>query len=90
MENKTIGVQTFWRSQFNYGQLLQGYALQKFLVNNGYCSYIIRFDSILSRMKELLILMLKGKILSDFKQKKLRKFDEFRNKYIKYSEKKSA
>ncbi len=88
MKNKTVGVQTFWRSQFNYGQLLQGYALQKFLVSNGYYSYIIRFDSFLSRMKELMILMFKGKIFTDFKQKKLRKFDEFRNKYIKYSEKK--
>lgn len=87
-ENKTVGVQTFWRSQFNYGQLLQGYALQKFLVDNGYHSYIIRFESILSRMKELLILIIKGKIISDFRQKRLRKFDEFRNEYIKYSEKK--
>ena len=63
MENKTIAVQTFWKSQFNYGQLLQGYALQQFLINNGYDSYIIRFDSILSRLKELIILVLKGKKL---------------------------
>ena len=49
MKNKTIAVQTFWRSQINYGQLLQGYALQKFLMQQGYNSYIIRFDSVLSR-----------------------------------------
>ena len=85
MENKTIAVQTFWKSQFNYGQLLRGYALQKFLINNGYDSYIIRFDSILSRLKELIILVLKGKIVSDFKQKRLRRFDVFRKSNIKYS-----
>lgn len=85
MANKIIAVQTFWKSQFNYGQLLQGYALQKFLTDNGYESYIIRFDSILSRLKELFILLLKGKLISDFKQKRLRCFDVFRNENIRYS-----
>ena len=47
MANKIIAVQTFWRSQFNYGQLLQGYALQKFLIDNGHDSYIIRYDSVM-------------------------------------------
>lgn len=85
MKNKTIAVQTFWRSQINYGQLLQGYALQKFLMQQGYNSYIIRFDSVLSRLKELVILILKRKIISDLKQKKLRKFDIFRKQNIQYS-----
>lgn len=85
MANKIIAVQTFWRSQFNYGQLLQGYALQKFLIDNGHDSYIIRFDSVLSRMKELIILLLRRKLFSDFKQKRLRGFGVFRDKNMRFS-----
>ena len=85
MANKIIAVQTFWRSQFNYGQLLQGYALQKFLIDNGHDSYIIRFDSVLSRLKELVILFLRRKLISDFRQKKLRGFDVFREENMKFS-----
>ena len=52
MKKPIVAVQTFWKSQSNYGQILQGYALQKFLSNNGYNSYIIRFDSLFSKIKE--------------------------------------
>lgn len=82
---KKIAVQTFWTSQFNYGQILQGYALQRFLRNNGFDAYIIRFDSILSRLKEKLLVILKGKLLADYKQRKLRHFDEFKKRNILYS-----
>lgn len=83
-----IGVQTFWTSQFNYGQLLQGYALQTYLKEQGHEVYIIRFDSILSKIKEKTLLILHGKFLADIKQKKLRKFNEFRTMNIIYSDKK--
>lgn len=84
---KKIAVQTFWTSQYNYGQILQGYALQQFLKQNGYDACIIRFDSILSRLKEKILVCLKGKLLADYKQKQLRHFDEFKKRHILYSQK---
>ena len=38
-----IGILTFWWSNDNYGQLLQCYALQKFLRNMGHDPYFIRY-----------------------------------------------
>lgn len=38
-----IGVITFWQSHDNYGQILQGFALQQKLSHLGHDSYIIRF-----------------------------------------------
>ncbi len=40
-----IGVLTYWWSEDNYGQLLQCYALQKYLVEAGHESFLIRYDS---------------------------------------------
>lgn len=81
---KTIAVQTFWKSDFNYGQLLQGYAMQSFLQMHGHDSYIIRFDSLLSKIKELFMLITKFGFVKQLRQRKLRNFDDFR-KNIKYS-----
>ncbi|TDB63379.1 polysaccharide pyruvyl transferase family protein [Arundinibacter roseus] len=39
-----IGILTFWRSNDNYGQVLQCYALQKYLSDNGYEPFLIRYD----------------------------------------------
>ena len=39
-----IGILTFWWSQDNYGQLLQCYALQKFLRDAGHDAFLIRYD----------------------------------------------
>jgi hypothetical protein len=39
-----IGIMTFWRSSDNYGQLLQCYALQKYLRDAGHYAYLIRYD----------------------------------------------
>jgi hypothetical protein len=39
-----IGVMTFWWSDDNYGQLLQCYALQKYLRDAGHDAYLIRYD----------------------------------------------
>ena len=38
-----IGVITFWNSKDNYGQLLQAWALQQWLKQNGHSPYIIRY-----------------------------------------------
>lgn len=38
-----IGIMTFWWSDDNYGQLLQCYALQKYLRDNGHEPYLIRY-----------------------------------------------
>ena len=38
-----IGILTFWWSKDNYGQLLQCYALQKFLRNAGHDAFLIRY-----------------------------------------------
>ena len=40
-----IGILTFWWSQDNYGQLLQWYALQKYLRDAGHDAFLIRYDS---------------------------------------------
>lgn len=39
-----IGIMTFWWSEDNYGQLLQCYALQKYLRDQGHDAYLIRYD----------------------------------------------
>ena len=39
-----IGILTFWWSNDNYGQLLQCYALQKFLRDAGHDAFLIRYD----------------------------------------------
>ena len=38
-----IGIMTFWWSNDNYGQLLQCYALQKYLHDAGHDVYLIRY-----------------------------------------------
>lgn len=39
-----IGIMTFWWSQDNYGQILQCYALQKYLRDAGHEPFLIRYD----------------------------------------------
>lgn len=39
-----IGILTFWWSENNYDQLLQCYALQRYLRNKGHDVYLIRYD----------------------------------------------
>lgn len=38
-----IGVMTFWNGNSNYGQILQCWAFQRFLKENGHESFVIRF-----------------------------------------------
>lgn len=76
---KTIGVVTFWNSKDNYGQLLQCFALTRFLKNMGYSPKLIKCDlsektNLFHKVKTFLLL-----ILSPFKMyevilnKKIRK-----------------
>ena len=53
-----IGVMTFWWSEDNYGQLLQCYALQKYLRDLGHDAFLIRY-----RMKEVAQFGLKKKLI---------------------------
>ena len=46
-----IGTVTFWNSEDNYGQLLQCYALLKFLKQNGHDPFLIKFKSERKRSK---------------------------------------
>lgn len=39
-----IGIMTYWGAQTNYGQVLQCYALQKFLRERGHDVFVIRYD----------------------------------------------
>lgn len=39
-----IGILTFWWSEDNYGQILQAYALQRYLRDAGHDAYLIRYD----------------------------------------------
>ena len=95
-----IGIMTFWWSQDNYGQLLQCYALQKYLRDAGHDAYLIRYkcEEISPLWKKLLkafnpILLLRyinyklhlKKVKNEHKNNN-RYFDDFRNKYIKQSE----
>jgi hypothetical protein len=96
-----IGIMTFWWSENNYGQILQCYALQKYLQDAGYEAYLIRYDPRNDYVKP----SLRHKILRAFNPVKLcrffkhrltystiekfdriRDFDGFRDKYIKQSE----
>lgn len=47
-----IGVITFWDSQDNYGQVLQAYALQVYLIKKGHDAFLIRYDKSASVKKK--------------------------------------
>jgi hypothetical protein len=101
-----IGIMTFWWSNDNYGQLLQCYALQKYLRDAGHDAYLIRYDPRNDYVKSSLWQKaLKAsnpvKLFSFFyhkikkavvyarieKANTLRRFKDFRCKYIEQSEK---
>lgn len=95
-----IGIMTFWWSQDNYGQILQCYALQKYLRDAGHDAYLIRYKNeektplwkkcFKAFNPSLLYRHLKYKINSRKLKKEQfcnnRQFDEFRKKYINQSE----
>lgn len=59
---KKIGVVTYWYSKNNYGQVLQCYALQKYLKMNGYSVFLIKYKP--KQIKKLSIKKILKKILS--------------------------
>lgn len=84
MKKLRIGVMTLWNSSDNYGQIIQGYALQRYLEQQHCDAFIIRFSSLLSRVKELLLLIAAGRLPVYLSSRKKRRFKEFKSR-IKYS-----
>ena len=97
-----IGIMTFWDSKENYGQQLQCYALQKYLRDAGHDAYLIRYNNLGDGNKRTvwekalkafnpvkLFKYLLHKVAAAKRTRELdkRSFDDFRNKYIKQSEK---
>ena len=93
-----ISVITFWQSLDNYGQVLQGYAMQKVLKMHGHRPEIIRYGfhnyllpsirySKLYNKKEILNLLYHIRLyLYNIKNgTDRRRFRQFKRKYIKYS-----
>lgn len=83
-----IGIVTFWTSNNNYGQILQNYALQTFLMQKGFNVELIRFN----HKKTSIIKRIYNKIfkLINYRNLKItdnidRKFQEFRKNNIKSS-----
>lgn len=87
---------TFWWSNDNYGQLLQCYALQQFLKNNGHNPYLIRYHVQKKKFihylqKAFNIKFLYKWLINRSKVKTEQKihdrhFDDFRKKYIEVSD----
>lgn len=72
-----IGIITFWWSNDNYGQLLQCYALQQYLREQGHEPFLIRYDS----RSDFLPLPVWRKVIKAFNPIKLSRF--IRYKFIK-------
>ena len=97
-----IGIMTFWWSQDNYGQLLQCYALQKYLRDMGHDAYLIRYNFSADNDNSVVRKLLKGLnpfLLIKFICRKIKKvkiavennkhdrrFNEFRIKNLRFSE----
>ena len=97
-----IGIITYWHSNDNYGQLLQCYALQRFLITQGHDVFLIRYlpentTTIVEKIKNFVFSKNKKKYLTliyevylDFLNRKKnisRKFSEFRETCIVSTEK---
>jgi hypothetical protein len=103
MEKKRIGIVTYWRSEDNYGQILQCYALQTFLKSLNYDVFLIKDIStnigIKEKISKFIICLSVEKIFHFFRYKiqeyysreinKLHKrnFADFKYKYITFTEK---
>lgn len=94
-----IGIVTFWTSKDNYGQLLQCWALQQYLIQRGHSPFLIRFIpkysakgirgtyiwKALSIVKHSLLGLANGQCLMTIKNRR-RQFNKFREQYIIQSE----
>ncbi len=72
-----IGIITFWDSQDNYGQLLQCYALQRFLKNNGHQPILIKYK--IESIKEPTIKKMFRKSKALLSPKHIRSYVNYRN-----------
>jgi hypothetical protein len=100
-----IGIMTFWRSEDNYGQILQCYALQKYLRDAGHDAYLIRYDprndykktslqkKVLKAINPYWLFLFvserakeQGVYTRIRKLNQQRNFGEFRNKYLRQTE----
>ena len=86
-----IGIMTFWWSEDNYGQLLQCYALQKYLRELGHDAYVIKYnhfaDVVRKQAKRNLSSVLNPKNLLKFLQSKyqsyrLNKYNEINKRHF--------
>jgi hypothetical protein len=75
-----IGIMTFWWSENNYGQILQCYALQKYLCEAGHDAYLIRYDPRNDYIKKPNWI----RILNIFNPIKLTKYFLFKTKEFRY------
>lgn len=103
MKEIKFGIITFWETEDNYGQVLQAWALQHVLKKKGVKTYLVRTKNepkqqkryILKRVFKIFISWsrLKDTFLRRIKKKKKeqpiikRRFQEFKDRYISYSEK---
>ena len=96
---KRIGIITHWGSKINYGQQMQAFALQKYLMSIGYEPEIIRWfgERNISLCKRVINLMAKGRFLDAIKERiesrkkekantDAKDFDSFCSRHIKYSQ----
>ena len=99
--NMKIGIITFWKSNDNYGQILQAFSLYKFLELKGHECFIIKYmeernSTFFSRIITLFKLLFSVRKIKAFitaKRKQTlveeieedRSFDAFRNKCMKFS-----
>lgn len=97
-----IGILTFWWSNDNYGQLLQCYALQKYLRDMGHDAFLIRYNwetdvksTFVSKclkalnpikLTKFFAYKVKKNKLENERKRNDRHFDDFREKYIKMSD----
>jgi len=93
-ENYRIGVVTHWSSQSNYGQILQAYALQKYLMELGHDAYIVKYlqKNKWGIKKCFNVFKLESwknrlwRFIKRYNEKKRpRYFNEFKNKHLKFS-----
>ena len=94
-----IGILTFWWSEDNYGQLLQCYALQKYLKDIGHEVYLIKYNhftdiatpKIWQQFYKLcnpkyIVKRIKKGIMQKKEALNNRKFNDFRKTYIDFSD----
>lgn len=91
-----IGIITFWWTQHNYGQMLQVYALQKYLKKLGHEPFVIKYiGAVKQNNKKSFAQKISLNGFLNFMYRKLNKskiiaserrdFDEFRKKYLTFS-----